>query len=387
VDYLASELPRLHPNLFFQTPRSEFDRVVQDVRASVPSASDTDVVVGLMRIAATPGDPHTSVFTSEEFPKLGVRLRRLTSGLFVTSAEPALAAALGSKVVAFDGASAEAAEAAVARIVSHDNTAWLRTQLPLYLILPEVLHSLGLTAEASGLTLLLEDARGARFSLRAPGSRSATSLLDVTATSGAPLPLYRQRTSENYWSTLLPESRTLYLQYNRCQQGPEPFDAFARRLFQQLDQGLADRLVVDVRFNTGGDSSVDDPLIDGLRGRSSWRARGRLFAIIGGPTFSSGLFAADDLWKLGAILAGEPTGGKPNHYGNVRTFNLSNSGLRVGYSTQFYRLASQGDPASLFPEIAVEPTIADLAAGRDPVLEAVLRVSALSTSAGRRSGR
>jgi predicted PhzF superfamily epimerase YddE/YHI9 len=111
VDYLASELPRLHPNLFFQTEHSEFDRVVQEVRASLPSASDTDLVVGLMRIAATPGDPHTSVFTSEEFPKLGVRLRRLTSGLFVTSAEPALAAALGSKVLAFDGASAEAAEA------------------------------------------------------------------------------------------------------------------------------------------------------------------------------------------------------------------------------------------------------------------------------------
>lgn len=48
----------------------------------------------------------------------------------------------------------------------------------------------------------------------------------------------------------------------------------------------------------------------------------------------------------------------------------------MGYSTEYYRLDAQADPLSLFPKIAVEPTIADLAAGRDPALAAALRFSA-----------
>jgi C-terminal processing protease CtpA/Prc len=220
------------------------------------------------------------------------------------------------------------------------------------------------------MTLLLEDAAGARFSVPLAGSRSAAALVDVTAATGAAPPLFRQRTQENYWSTLIEDSRTLYLQYNRCQNAADSFEAMARRLFLQLDQGQADRLVVDIRLNNGGDSRVDDPLISGLLDRPAWRTRGRLFALIGGGTFSSALWTADDLRKAGAILVGQPTGGKPNHYGQVSTFSLPNSRLRVGYSTRYYRLLTDSDPPSLMPEVPVEPTIDDLRLGRDPVLEA-----------------
>jgi C-terminal processing protease CtpA/Prc len=131
--------------------------------------------------------------------------------------------------------------------------------------------------------------------------------------------------------------------------------------------------VVDVRHNGGGDSRVDDGLIDGLRSRSAWRQRGRLYALISGETFSSGMWTADDLRRLGAVLVGTPTGGKPNAYGNVSTLQLPNSLIQVGYSTRYYELAAGSDPPSLAPEVAVEPTVADLRAGRDPVLEATWR--------------
>ena len=81
--------------------------------------------------------------------------------------------------------------------------------------------------------------------------------------------LHRQRRAENYWSTLLEDSRTLYVQYNRCQQGAEPFGAFAERVLRQLDEGRADRLVVDLRHNVGGNSEVDDPLMEGLQRRGA----------------------------------------------------------------------------------------------------------------------
>jgi hypothetical protein len=370
VDYLAGELARLHPNLFFHTSRADFERSVEEVRRAAPTAADHEMMVGLMRVAAVPGDPHTTLYAWEEFPKAPVRFTRLAAGLYVTSAEAQFAGALGARVLAFDRSAVGDAERAAATVVSHDNDAWLRDQLPRYLILPQVLHALRVTDDPAAMTLLLEDAAGARFNLQLPGTRSPTTLVDVTAVSGAPLPLFRQRVQENYWSTLIEESRTLYLQYNRCQNSAESFESMARRLLQQLDQGQADRLVVDLRLNAGGDSRVDDALISGLTDRPHWRTRGRLFALIGGATFSSALWTAIDLWKAGAILVGTPTGGTPNHYGQVSTFSLPNSRLRVGYSTRHFRLLSDSDPPSLMPEALVEPTIDDLRRGRDPVLEA-----------------
>jgi hypothetical protein len=373
VEYLAAELPRLHPNLFFRTPRAEFDRVVDEVRRAMPAATDAEAIVGLMRVAAVPGDPHTAVYAWEEFPKLPVRFTRLAGGLFVTQAEAAYTGLLGSRVLAFDGSAVEDVEAAVATVISHDNTAWLRHLLPRFLVLPEVLRALRLTSDPGGVTLLLEDATGARFTAVLRGSRPAGPLIDVTTAAGASLPLARQRNQEHYWFTVDDGSRTLYLQYNHCQNAAEDLESVARRAFQQLEQGRADRLVVDVRWNEGGDSRVDDALVSGVRDRAAWRARGRLFVIVGGATFSSGLWTADDLRRLGAVVAGEPTGGRPNHYGDVRTFGLPNCRLQVGYSTRFFRLVEGADPPSLVPDLLVEPTIDDLRAGRDPVLEAVIR--------------
>jgi hypothetical protein len=159
-------------------------------------------------------------------------------------------------------------------------------------------------------------------------------LVDLTTASGAPLLLHQQRTGENDWLTLVEESRTLYLQYRRSQNAGETLAAVADRAFSLMDRGAADRLVVDVRHNGGGDSQVDDHLIDGLRSRSAWRQRGRLYCLTSGETFSSGMWTADDLRTLGAVLVGGLTGGKPNSYGNVATLQLPNSLLQVGYSTR-----------------------------------------------------
>jgi len=372
IDYVSSELPRLHPNLFFQTPRAEFERVADELRRAVPSRQDHEVVVGLMRLVALPGDGHTTLRRGSGFRALPLALTRLADGVYVTAADDDRAGILGARVVAIGDLATAELEAAAAALVSHENDAWLRVQVPQLLVIPEVLHALGAVSDPSRVTVWVEDGTGARLSAEAPALSSPPALVDLTTAAGARLPLHRQRPNDNYWFTLVEGSRTLYLEYNRCQQGPEPFGTFADRVLRLLDQNAADRLVVDVRHNGGGDSQVDDPLIRGLQDRPAQRQRGRLFCLIGGETFSSGLWTADDLRKLGAVLVGSPTGGKPNSYGDVRTFSLPNSRLEVGYSTKYFRLLEGEDPPSLMPEVAVEPTIADLRAGRDPLLEAAI---------------
>ena len=95
IDYLTSQLVRLHPNLFFATPRSTFDAAASDLKDAVPRLSDHQVVVGLMRLAAVPGDGHTGLQSWNGFERLPLRLASLADGLYVVAAEAPLADALG----------------------------------------------------------------------------------------------------------------------------------------------------------------------------------------------------------------------------------------------------------------------------------------------------
>ena len=145
----------------------------------------------------------------------------------------------------------------------------------------------------------------------------------------------------------------------------------AAEILERLDRGDLERLVVDLRHNGGGDSEVLRPLLAGLGRRPEWRGP-RVVALIGNATYSSAMMNALVLRRdLGAVLVGEPTGQRPNSFGEVRSFRLPFSGLRVGCSTRRFRLV-EGDPPSLEPDVEVPTTFDDLYHGRDPVLERVL---------------
>ena len=44
----------------------------------------------------------------------------------------------------------------------------------------------------------------------------------------------------------------------------------------------------------------------------------------------------------------------------------------MGYSTRYFEIVAGSDPEWIAPTLAVEPTIADIRAGRDPLLEAAV---------------
>jgi hypothetical protein len=114
------------------------------------------------------------------------------------------------------------------------------------------------------------------------------------------------------------------------------------------------------------------PLTDSLKSRNALRSK--VVALIGPGTFSSAVINARNLQtELHAKLFGEPASEKLNSYGEVRSFQLPNSHLRVQYSTKFFQLARNGDASVLQPEVEVGRTLSDVLAGHDPVLDAALR--------------
>ncbi|MEI6101032.1 MAG: S41 family peptidase, partial [Eubacteriales bacterium] len=115
-----------------------------------------------------------------------------------------------------------------------------------------------------------------------------------------------------------------------------------------------------------------DPFIDWL-GNYVKTGKAKVFVIIGRDTFSSALLNAFSLKnKTGAILIGEPTGGKPNCFGEVQYFRLKNSGLLVRYSTQYYKCIKDDKMLSLFPDAECPLAFADFILNKDPCMDYII---------------
>jgi len=74
-----------------------------------------------------------------------------------------------------------------------------------------------------------------------------------------------------------------------------------------------------------------------------------------------------------ATLVGEETGGLATHFGDVYTFHLPHTRLRIGVSHKYFLRPSGGDDGrGCLPDVEVRTTPEDRALGRDPVLERTL---------------
>jgi hypothetical protein len=367
IDTLQSQLETLHPNLYFHVDRATFTSELATLKRDLPSLTDQEVRFRMQRAVAMVGDAHTQVdITGAPFTNFPLALQQFGDALIVTRTSEASRAACGSRLVAIDGIDAVEAYARAATLVSHENDAWLKVIIPQLLIRAETLQFLGITMSSGRARFTFENAR-ARFDV------------DLTATPDAPL--YFRPPAQKYWWTFDEARRLIYVKYDVCADDPaRPFANFAKEIFAYADSHAFERIVVDVRNNTGGNSSVVQPLITGLKQRPS--LRGKLYAIIGRETFSSGVMAALDLKSAGAILAGEPTGGKPNAYGDVGTFRLPASNLLVYYSMKHFTGIPNADPASLDPDLRIDVRPQDYFAQRDPVLDTIApRITAAASVA------
>jgi C-terminal processing protease CtpA/Prc len=91
----------------------------------------------------------------------------------------------------------------------------------------------------------------------------------------------------------------------------EPLAAFARRLVTAVEQHRLVRLVLDLRWNRGGNTFLAAPLVRSLLGCAGLDHPGGLVVVIGRRTFSAAGNTAHHLqWFAGPdlVVVGEPSG-------------------------------------------------------------------------------
>ena len=360
------DFERLYPNL-----KTDLDALAE----RVPSLSDSEVVLGLMKAIASARIAHNTVsmpIAMGFFGRLPLRFSWFADGLAIVEASHEYASALGTRVVKFGDKTTAEAVAGLAPYIAHENDVWLRAQSVEFLRPRAMLQHLGVLNDAQ-VTLTLEKPGGEQFTLAVRPVDPRTKMVSVADALHLPTPLFRTQPAASYWHQYLEDSGTLFVQYNRCWNDPKmPFPDFAAKVLTDADARPVKRVVIDLRWNGGGDSRVIGPLVGGLASRA--KKAGAVYALIGAGTFSSAILNAQELrQKLHARLVGEPTGGMPSSYGEVKSVTLPHSQLRVQYTTKWFGSKKASEPQSLTPDIPAPRTLADALAGRDPVLEAAIR--------------
>lgn len=214
---------------------------------------------------------------------------------------------------------------------------------------------------------------------RLPPEPSAFGGIDLVTMRepGVPVPMYLRHPEQTHRFEWLPESGTLYVRSNTISNdGPETMADFYARVFAAADSLPLKRLVVDLRNNDGGNNFLNTPVFLGIVRRPVIDREDRLFVVIGRTTFSAASHLVTYLERFThATFVGEPTGGSPNHYGDARPIDLSNSGLRPAASTIYWQNSLPvpfDERVWTAPDIAAQLTAADWARGIDPALEAIL---------------
>jgi hypothetical protein len=377
LDFFASELPKHHLNAFHTISKERFAGDVKAVSEELPGLSDLQFRLRLIRLAASIGDAHTTV----AMPLDGHRYFPLSigwfpDGVFITASDAAHADLIGSRVLAVDGTGSEKLTKVAGGLVSSENKYWTRAMVPQALNNATLLHALGATKAEQSAKFDLQPPKGGRQGALIE-SVVGTGASVITAYAWPPerIPLRNQNTAKRYWSKLLAKEHAVYFAYNSCRDEAEyPFKESVAEAIKWIDEGKADRLVVDLRRNGGGNSSVIDPLFQAIQSRVALNRKDRLFVLIGPRTFSSAMMNAVQFRKhTNATLVGESTGGKPNSYGEVKSFLLPNSKLVVSYCTKYFKQIADGDPEAVAPDV-IRPILSrDYFAGTDPGLEFALK--------------
>lgn len=366
LETFRTELAAKHKNPLDFLSKDAFDGEVRDLAARVERLSDTQVVMALQRIVAKIGDAHTTLMVDEKRFGLGrapISFRKFKEGWFVVGAAKSLGPLVGAQLVSVGGEGASEAVQRLSQFVPTENEGWQAQQVA------ALLSSRAHLAEC-----------GLKPTLRLEMQGGAVQDVEVAAPTKAVLPGEFVRAPR---AEALAKSRQPYysyervggamvLTYNRCQSDPNnPSGPFFEMLFADLDANPVP-LIVDLRQNGGGNNLIFRPVITGIQRRPWLNRFGQVYALIGRGTFSSAMMNAHELRTMAnAILVGEPTGGSPNGYGEVKNFILPKTKIVVSYSTKYFKM-TDGKEKTIRPDVLIPETAASYFRNEDEAMKVLL---------------
>jgi hypothetical protein len=386
---LRKEMPAHHANLFHDMTPAQFDSALNSISARLPSLARHEVIVELQKLDALVGDGHSSVGPWRDsviaFHTLPIALYWFPEGLIVRAADSAHSNLLGGRVVAISGMRVDSVAARIRPLISRDNDMGVRAFTPLFMVMPEILQSIGVANDMRRIPFTLDFAGRSRTVVLSPAGLFPMLTGDadrswnkragwVDARDKAATPLWLSDPTNIYWFKYLADARALYVQINTIQQKrDDSLRTFMARAIRSADSAGADKLILDLRLNGGGNGDFNRQIMLPII-KSRYDTPGHFYVLTGRRTWSAAQMLATELMKYTtAIFVGEPTASHGNHFGDSYRIVLPNSKVTVRVSTLWHQYLDSRDKRLMIePQIRAPLTFVDYVEGRDPAVDSVI---------------
>jgi len=390
ISYLLDNLEKVHVNPYHTASKTNIELALNDLKGKVPRLGENEILARIAEAVAMIGDGHSAInifnmhnngmpsYPLHFFP---IKLYMFSDGLYAVEGDPAYKDLFGSRVTKLNGRDINEVIGVIEKLVPRDNEYSLLNNLPYYLVISEFLNGMGIIEDPNELKVTAISKDGSEVNVTVKAAEMKNMHHGHGTGSDKSLPLYMRNSEKNYWYEYLPESKTLYINYRRVLIDPaDSLRNLCKRLEEFVSTADIKRTVIDIRNNDGGNNGTCQPFVNMISRSSKMNVKGRLFIVTGRQTFSAASYLLTKLeFNTAAIIAGEPTGASPNHYGDNRPIVLPNSNLEIRLSSIFWQNSFEGDKRrSTEPELAVEMSSQDYFSGRDPVIDAILKYEYVS---------
>ena len=416
----------VHPKLqdegqrdhFLEAYRDVLEELTQEIDQSPEKSISVDrFSMHLSKLAASVGDAHTyvrylrGIDSEEPVLRLPMEFKALSDGIVVSTVykeyitEDYEGVERGMSVLAVNGKELSEYKEKVYPYFSAENDQWRDYMVSYYLPYAYFNNYFNDAGDKGFVELTLKDTEGTQYTYDLPyvAVKQNESIGDKR---------------ELYGYKFVDDAKTGVFWLDTCDYTDDYLNT-VDEFFKAVKEKGAQKVVVDIRENTGGSSMVVWPFLKylGVTKTKDYDAsirysgtiikrrhitmmnrflrtlrkitslgnlylakapypenifNGDLFVLVSGKTFSSGNYFAVMLSDNNlAKTVGTKTGNEPSAYGDPMVFTCKNSHLRFYISyKRFIRPDKSKDPAiTLTPDVKIPYTVDDFQKGKDPQLE------------------
>lgn len=385
LEYLVEQVEKEHKNFTHSISLDEWQNAVQKVHKEIPQMNDLEIIGSIMKLLAKINDGHTLLYPpfqgTHAFKALPLEFYFFEDEMYVRAAVPEYQSLVGAQVEKVGSMPIEDVINACKAYLGSDNDMQLKWIMPVALGFGDIYKLIGACTDRDSITFTLQSLDGHRKTVsiksepltRDPMARFAPShWIDL---QDSKIPLWKKDPENYYWYEYLTDRKIVYFQLNQVRNKPDQSLAdFVKELFQFISENGVEALILDIRLNNGGNSFLNKTLVHEIIKNDKLNSHGKLFTIIGRRTFSAAMNLASDLERNTATLfVGEPTGSKPNFYGEDNEYILPHSGLTGSISSRYWQGGHTSDDSRTWiaPHLAADLSLDNYRNGEDPALAAI----------------
>lgn len=369
LNYLKENLPKKHIHMYHQTAKEEFDQAFDALLLSIPTMSDDEITMAIKEIVTMVGDGHTRLLDPSGVAFLPYFISSYEEGYYLFGGDVSLKSVMGCEIESINDTPVEEIVEALMAYTSADNMTDLKKGAIGQLNNLSALSALGYVDDTRTARLKTSDSVEISVSPIQLSELQFHSMIDDHDAAKEMLSIAHRDAA--YYLEAEPATATLYLQYNRCMEDEHyAMDDLKKDLSQYMDDQPY-KVLVDMRYNGGGDSEILEPVIQILEEAKKASRIEEVFVAIGSSTYSSAILNTLQLRQAcDAILIGSSTGGSPNHYGEVKVLELPYSHLQISYATKYFKVTDEFED-TIIPDVLLPRSITSTLKGVDPVLDYV----------------